>query len=206
MNQEFLSATSSQEVLEKNLIVALTRLQDTAFDTEFLDTKDNLLENLPPEPFLGFVIGSHSFIVHAKYFCEVFADTHVAALPNAPACVVGLSNIRGVLIPVYQLHSFLNTRPPQKITIFCIGKGDSAIGILIDGLPASFSLSHYQRDIRLNCKEAVLNPLIQASYTLNDTAWLLIDGNKFAEQLQTLANQILKSPSSTRSMHESVSS
>ena len=205
MNQDSLNTTITREVLEQNLIAALTRLQNIAFDAEFLDAKNKLIDELPPEPFLGFSIGTHSFIVSATCFCAVFVDTPIASVPNAPDCLMGLSNIRGVLVPVYQLHSSLGKELPKKHTIFCIGKGDSAIGILIDGLPVSFSLSAHQRHATLDCKEAVLQPLIQASYLSNQTKWYLVDGNAVGGQLQVMAdqaNQSRKSSARTTSSYE----
>jgi chemotaxis signal transduction protein len=187
------SSLVSQQVLEKNLIDALTRLQHTAFDNEFLNDKAAHAEELPPEYFFGFAIGAYSFLVSANCFCEVFVDTPIAALPNAPACLLGLCNIRGVLIPVYQLHSGLNITSTQKATIFCVGKGDSAIGLLIDSLPISLSLNAHQQIAHADTKNLllqplILQPLIKATYLANNREWLLLNGNKFAEQLQTIAN------------------
>ncbi|MET0356463.1 MAG: chemotaxis protein CheW [Cellvibrio sp.] len=189
MNEEFLHTAVSQEVLEQNLIAALTRLQKTASDSEFLDSKIKLTDELPPEPFLGFVIGGYSFIVKATCFCEVFVDAPIACVPNSANCFVGLSNIRGVLVPVYQLHASLNSRLPKKTTIFCIGKGDAAVGILIDTLPTSVSLSAQQRRSSVSFDDILLKSLVKSTYTLNETDWLLLDGNTFAAQLQALANQ-----------------
>lgn len=212
MSQEFLQSTIGQEALEKNLIAALTHLQDSAFDAELLDANTKLMDESPPEPFLGFVIGNYSFIVSAKCFCEVVVDTPIAALPNAPDALVGLSNIRGVLVPVYQLHSSLESKLPKKNTIFCIGKGDSAIGVLIDGLPTSFSLSAHQRVATAahaknkNNKFAFLQNFIEASYSSNYTEWLLLDGNNLASQLQTMANQTQKFSTRTKNKVESAHS
>jgi len=206
MNQEFLPTTISQEALEKNLIAALSRLQNTLFDTEFLDANTQLVDELPPEPFLGFVIGDYSFIVSAKCFCEVVVDIPIAALPNAPESLVGLGNIRGVLLPVYQLHSAMNLNLPKKNTIFCIGKGDSAIGILIDVLPVSLSLHGRQRIAATNCKATFLQPFIQASYLSNQTEWYLVDGNAFAGQLQAMASQGQKFSSRIKNNFESAHS
>jgi chemotaxis signal transduction protein len=206
MNRELQPTTLSQEALEKNLIAALSRLQNTLFDTEFLDANTYLEDELPPEPFLGFVIGSYSFLVSAKCFCEVFVDTPIASLPNAPESLVGLSNIRGVLLPVYQLHSAMNLNLPKKNIIFCIGKGDSAIGILIDVLPVSLSLNTQQRIASTNHKATFLQPLIQASYLSNQTEWCLLDGNVFAGQLQAMANQLHKFSSRIKNNYESAHS
>lgn len=179
----------SREILEQNLINALTRLQHTEFDKAFLGDKTQRAEELPPESFLGIVIGQYHFIVHATCFCEVFVDTPIAALPNAPECLAGLSNIRGVLMPIYQLHSALKFNLPRKLTIFCIGKGDAAIGLLVDELPISLSLGAQQRNPHIDCSDVLLLPLIKASYLFNQRIWFLVNGQTIAEQLQTLAIQ-----------------
>lgn len=179
----------SQEALEQNLINALTRLQYAEFNNEFLNDKSRQMEELPPEAFFGFAIGQYSFLVPANCFCEVFVDTHIAALPNAPTCLVGLSNIRGVLMPVYQLHAGLKVSQPKKMIIFCVGKGDAAIGILIDELPISLSLSANQRLPQAKAAHVLLQPLVKAAYFTNDREWLLLNGNKFAEQLKNIAQQ-----------------
>lgn len=205
MSEDLMNADSNnQSVLEKNLINALTRLQHTAFDNAFLNDKTERVEELPPEPFLGFVIGQYHFIVHATCFCEVFVDTPIAALPNAPECLAGLSNIRGVLMPVFQLHSALNFALPKKVTIFCIGKGDAAIGLLVDALPSSLSLSAHQRKAKIDCKESLLVPFIKASYFFNQHEWLLVNGNAIAEQLQTFATQSQKSIAATKPINDPV--
>jgi chemotaxis signal transduction protein len=209
MSQEFLSTTISQETLEKNLIAALNRLQHTVLDTELLGNNTTLADELPPEPFLGFAIGAYSFMVSAKCFCEVVVDTPIACLPNAPEYLVGLTNHRGVLVPVYQIHSALNSKLPKKNTIFCIGKGDSAIGILIDSLPTSFSLSAQQRltsTASKNGAEAFLQPFVMASYLSNQTEWYLLDGNAFAGQLQTVVSQAHKFSSRKKNNYESARS
>ena len=203
MSEDSISDESiSQDALEKNLINALTKLQHTAFDNAFLDDKTKRVEELPPESFLGFVIGQYHFIVHATCFCEVFVDTPIAALPNAPECLAGLSNIRGILMPVYQLHSALKFTLPKRVTIFCIGKGDAAIGILVDELPSSLSLSTHHCKAKIECKDALLQPLIKASYFFNQREWFLINGLVFAEQLQTLAAQSHKFSTSIKNTHD----
>lgn len=190
MNEDLINSPPiSRDVLEKNLIDALTRLQHTAFDNVFASDKAKQVEELPPESFLGFVIGDFHFIVKATYFCEVFVDTPIAALPNAPECLAGLSNIRGVLMPVYQLHSAFKFNRPKKITIFCIGKGDAAIGLLVDELPISLSLSAHERNAHVECKDALLQHLIKASYFFKHREWLLVNGQVIAEQLQKVAAQ-----------------
>ncbi len=181
-----------QEEVEANLIHALTRLQHTAFEKEFLNDGAAQHTDSKPEAFFGFTIGQLQFMIAASCFCEVFVDTAIAAIPNAPSSLLGLSNIRGVLIPVFQIHSLLHSPFSKKPIIFVIGKGDSAVGLLIDRLPTSLSLSAHQRETPAKQENPLLQQFIKANYFSNQNHWLLLDGNALGEQLLALTNHIYK--------------
>ena len=130
----------SKELLELTLKNALNKLQNAVFDKEFLGAE---IEKDPAqmlETFFSFEIAAFRFVVNAKYFCEVLVDIQIAPLPNSPSLLLGLCNIRGLLIPVYQLHSALNLALPKKSIVFCVGKGERAVGLLVDALPTSLQL------------------------------------------------------------------
>lgn len=183
----------TQEALQNNLINALTRLQHTVFEKEFLDDGVALNADTKPEAFFGFGIGRLQFMVAASCFCEVFVDTAIAAIPNSPSCLVGLSNIRGVLMPVFQIHSTLDIQLVKKPIIFAVGKGDSAVGLLIDSLPVSLSLAAYQREKVSRQDNALLQQLVNATYFSNQSHWLLLNGNTLGAQLLAMTNRMQKS-------------
>jgi len=58
-----------------------------------------------------------------------------AMVPKAPPSFYGMGHLRGNLIPVYQLYSYLGLDIPRKKIVFCMGKGDKSLGLLIDQLP-----------------------------------------------------------------------
>ncbi len=180
----------NNETLELNLIKALGRLQHTAFDKEFLDEKQLVDPELMPKPFFAFAIGQYNFVVNADCFCEVIVDTSIAALPNSPTLLVGLCNIRGVLTPVYQLHKAISVSSPKKNIIFCLGKGDKAIGLLVDNLPASLSL-RADEIISDGIKKtgSVLSSLSNRTYFSAQKNWNLLNGETIGEQLLALAHQ-----------------
>ncbi|GGY74805.1 hypothetical protein GCM10011613_20340 [Cellvibrio zantedeschiae] len=184
--------TATQETLEINLIHALTRLRHTAFEKEILGGDAALNVDAKPESFFGFSIGHLQFMVAASCFCEVFVDTAIAAVPNAPSTLVGLSNIRGVLMPIYQLHSLLNSSIAKKPIIFAIGKGESSVGLLIDSLPVSLSLAAYQREAIAKQESPLLQQLVKENYFANQSRWLLLDGKSFGAQLLAITHQMPK--------------
>jgi chemotaxis signal transduction protein len=182
-------ASLTQEALEQNLIAALTRLQNTAFEKELLGSRVSVAADAKPETFFGFSIGTYHFMVAASCFCEVLVDTAIASIPNAPSCLVGLSNVRGVLMPIYQLHSALELESPKKSIIFAVGKGDAAFGILIDNLPISLLVSASQRQAASKQENPVLQQLIASQYFSGQQHWLVLNGVELGAQLLALANQ-----------------
>lgn len=191
------------EALQKNLVTALTRLQHNAFDKEFLDAGLTLDANSKLESFFGFGIDQYKLMVAASCFCEVFVDAAIAAIPNSPDCLFGLGNIRGVLVPVYQLYSNFGLPVPKKPFVFVVGKGESAVGLLIDTLPVSLSLSAFQRET-LKQTHPLLQKLAVSEYRADTNHWMLLEGTELGTQLLALANQSQKSKPALTKMRESV--
>lgn len=177
------------QALELNLINALSKLQHKDFDKEYLAEENRLTPETVAEQHFAFSIGQHHFVVRASSFCEVFVDLPMASVPNAPEILLGLCNIRGVLVPVYQLHSALNCARRRKRYIFCVGKGEQTIGLLIDGLPSSLGLSQ-QDCVHDNTLEdnSVLHPLITQTYFSGQIMRHLLDGDLLGERLLALAS------------------
>lgn len=136
---------------QNDLVAALNKLRGRELDGLFLDQTPEQQE--VAQPYFGFSINGEELVVSARHFCEVFTDVPIAPLPNAPKMLLGLVNLRGSLLPVYQLHDHLSADPvangastsaqknSRKKIVLVVGKGDRAVGLLIDGLPSSLSLA-----------------------------------------------------------------
>lgn len=179
----------NNQTLESTLINALTKLQYADFDKEFLREKDQPDPDLIAEQHFAFSIGRHRFVVKASCFCEVFVDIPIALVPNSPALLRGLCNVRSLLVPVFQLHARLGCSPPTKTYVFCIGRGEKTIGLLIDELPVSIGLSGRERvaeDSRI--EDDSLNLLVKQTYRSRQVLRYLLDGDLLGEQLLVMAN------------------
>lgn len=108
------------------------------------------LENFPPEAglpsaqkneseirkaYYKVTTGSLHWVFPAGTQAEALAEPDLAPLPGAPEVLLGLCNLRGDLIPVYQLHSLLGTRPPDAFTALVLGGGEDRVGLAVDRLP-----------------------------------------------------------------------
>jgi chemotaxis signal transduction protein len=175
--------------LEQMLINALSRLQNAEVDREILPGQEQANAQHVAEQHFNFVIGPHQFVVRASCFCEVFVDIPIAAVPNAPMLFAGLCNVRGVLVPVYQLHSKWSAQRPARVHVFCIGKGEKTVGILVDALPVSLALSAQDSiiDDTLNDDE-VLASLVEQTFLVRQVPRHRVDGDSLGSQLLALVN------------------
>lgn len=176
--------------LEQTLIDALSRLQHADVDKVLLTDQERLGVELIREQHFGFSIGQKHFVVKASCFCEVFSGLPVAPIPNAPPVLAGLCNVRGVLVPVYRLHQEWALAAPHKPYVFCIGKGDKAVALLVDRLPISIELADQDRvaDDTLE-QDTALASLVEDTFLARGVTHYRIAGESLGTQLLALANR-----------------
>jgi len=93
-----------------------------------------------PEPFerrQGIRVGQLALMIRyedGSSLCELPAARR---LPNTPAWFIGVANLDGALIPVFDLAHFLGVDASEttKPMLLVLGHGEDAAGIVIDGLP-----------------------------------------------------------------------
>ncbi len=88
------------------------------------------------EPVFGIRVGSVGLLVSADRFCEVLDKMQVNPIPNLHPWISGLLNLRGNLVPIYDLKLVLReTGENNKRFLFAIDKGEKAIALWIDNYP-----------------------------------------------------------------------
>lgn len=200
-SREFASSDIGE--LQQNLVVALTRLKHRANEQGFSAETEKSEKNT--ELFFSFGVGQHNFLVESTCSCEVFAEAAVAPVPNAPECMLGLFNVRGSLIPVYQLHSSLEVPFPKKKCIFVVGKAERAIGLLIDSLPVSLAMPEESKMENSDAPHLVLQQLTNTHFFHAAKSWWLLSGKTLPENLLAMAHRFLKSKALVRTTPDCVS-
>jgi chemotaxis signal transduction protein len=179
----------SNAALELNLINALGKLKHLAVNRDFIDSKKHMAPESIKEQFFAFTIGENNFLISANCFCAVFVDTPIAAVPNSPNMLAGLSNVRGVLTPVYQLHSLLGCNVVRKKIIFCIGKAEKSVGLLVDTLPASRAFSAQDSvPAEFYTNNKLISQLSERKFFVDKKLWHWLDGEALGEHFLALAN------------------
>lgn len=85
----------------------------------------------------GYRLGGLFILAKYNATSELAPLPAVYRLPGAPDGVVGLANLHGNVVPVFELARWFEVTHDPKATpmLLVLGFGDAAVGIIIDGLP-----------------------------------------------------------------------
>ena len=87
--------------------------------------------------FVSFVVGEQHYCVDIMAVREIKAWTGTTPLPNSPAHIRGVINLRGAIVPVVDLRKRFGqelTEPTPAHVIVIVAVGDIQNGLLVDGV------------------------------------------------------------------------
>ncbi|MEY4589968.1 MAG: hypothetical protein RL497_2044 [Pseudomonadota bacterium] len=122
----------------------------------------------------GFFIGGHGFMVSPGVYSELIKNPNWSALPNVQHHFAGLLNVRGTIVPVFHLDSFINSSTPALVApyVLVIGLLGQAAALVLNEKPQAIDLNHCTlTDDYLNAPKAIAH-CIKHSYRSNKTVWL----------------------------------
>lgn len=132
-------------------------------------------------------IAGYWLLVRGEQGCELVEWTTPCRLPGTPPWLLGVINVRGSLVPVFDVRSFMpepvtEVRRPQR-RLFVTGEGEDAVAVLIDGLPRRRQLDG---DLPASAAPALSPPLaewVSQAYGRGEERLLDCDLPRFLKQL-----------------------
>lgn len=85
--------------------------------------------------FVSFRVGTEDYAVDILAVREIKGWTNTTALPNQPEYVRGVLNLRGAIVPVFDLSCRFNkgmTKATSKHVVIIVAIGNRLIGLLVD--------------------------------------------------------------------------
>ncbi len=156
---------------------ALSRFQkpDTAFLGLDISTHDY------EQPRYGFMIHGVGFLISPEVLCEVMKNIAVFPIPNTKHWVHGLVNLRGNLIPVFDLSMLLglSDEPMVHDNLLIIDKGPEAVGILVESLPQQCDMSNWSELATIPNLPAGLSDCVSSAFSKGDEIWLGLNHKEF---------------------------
>ncbi len=121
----------------------------------------------------GLRIGNLGLLVAHDSGGELLEEARIYPLPSTPAWCRGLLNLRGQLIPAFDLHERFNLtrlRPPQQWWLV-LGKDADAVAVAIDALPQSLLVDE-AAIIRPDAIPTDLRAYVGQAYRVAEELWL----------------------------------
>ena len=132
----------------------------------------------------AFRIGHMRLLAPFATASELVEMPNVYPLPRMPANLLGLVNLHGRIVPLFDLAALFETEhlPREKRMLLVIGHGDAAAGIVIDGLPRRMVFQP-ENEILPPALSAAAATAVLATYTQGGDAWFEFNYVQLLDQL-----------------------
>ena len=132
----------------------------------------------------GFRIGAMRFAVPFAIASELTEMPNVYPLPRMPANLLGLVNLHGRIVPVFDLANLFETThlPREKRMVLVFGHGNDAAGIVIDGLPRRMAFAP-ESQVTPPTLPAAAAGAVRAAWSMGNDTWFEFDYAQLLDQL-----------------------
>ncbi len=133
----------------------------------------------PDEMFIqrrGCRIGNVCLLISHEVYGELIPRAGICALPNVEDWCLGLVNVRGNLVPVFDMHVLLDARDAATGNwVLVLGQGPNAAGITVDDLPEQLLLKPDERMDKAPNLPPVMSPHVTSAFRHEGRLWLEFD-------------------------------
>jgi len=164
---------------------ALTRLQPQTIEgtKEEGDTFEQIR--------YGFELDSIGILIPSGMVCEVIDMQRVFLLPNAPAELSGLINLRGNLVPVFDLSRLMHVQEDnaenkdnnQDLYMIIIGSDVKAMAFIINTLPQPIPTEQYEPELPPIAEK--VRKFVVNAYSFQQRIWIDLDLEAFLVSLHS---------------------
>jgi twitching motility protein PilI len=131
----------------------------------------------------GLQIGTLRLLVPHDCGGEIIDNPRVCHLPLMPAWCSGLINLRGRLLPVFDLHTCLKVAPiTPRSWVLALGNGDDTAAFSIDALPQSLQVDT-ETSLAPSALPDTLQPFVEAAFRIDGELWLDFQHLRFFRSL-----------------------
>ena len=134
----------------------------------------------------GVRVGELGLMIHFEDSSELTDIPQIYSLPNTPRWLLGVVNLHGRLIPVFDLLRFLHLdRSPEKVTLrlLILGHDANAAGVLIDNLPYRLRWTS-DKQVDADLAPKLLEPHVKACCMIDDQIWFDLDCKSMLDAME----------------------
>lgn len=133
----------------------------------------------------GFLVGLLGLMIPFDEGSELTEMPPLHHLPNTPSWFLGMVNLHGRLIPVFNLLRFLNLEEEtdSKRMLLVLGHDADAAGFIIDGLPQRLRWSDTEQS-EADLAPKKLEPHVRATCQIDGKLWFDLDSASLLDALE----------------------
>ena len=108
-----------------------------------MGTTDASLASGPTKQFVTFTLGAEEYGIDIMVVREIKGWAHTTMIPNAPPHVRGVINLRGIIVPIFDLRARFGmglTEPTRMHVVIIVATGRRTIGLLVDAVSDIISI------------------------------------------------------------------
>ncbi|HEC19197.1 MAG TPA: purine-binding chemotaxis protein CheW [Gammaproteobacteria bacterium] len=127
---------------------------------------------------IGFRLGDIEMVAPLTQVNEILHIPKLTLVPGTLPWIKGLANIRGTLLPIVDLQSYLGQRPihvRQQSRILVIHQGELDVGLLVDEVIGLRHFDPEERVSRIRKMEPAVKSHIRGAFQQNKKIWHLFD-------------------------------
>lgn len=132
----------------------------------------------------AFRIGQVRLLAPFATASELTEMPNVFPLPRMPGNLLGLVNLHGRIVPLFDLAALFDTEhlPREKRMVLVFGRGDDAAAVVIDGLPRRMAFAP-DAAIMPPALPAGASAAFTAAYRDGNETWFEFDYTQLLDQL-----------------------
>jgi len=142
---------------------------DDTSSSKFIDSKD-----VDTKVLHAFQIEQIGLLLPETIISELLEDMSTCRLPNTSPVLYGMGNLRGRIIPIFDLHYLFDMPRGDKQYFLVIGSDENTVAVLLNALPLQVRLSESEKLNSLPPIPDILRAFTRACYE-SDGLWLECD-------------------------------
>jgi len=123
----------------------------------------------------GFKIDNLGVLLEPEMMSELLTNLSVCSLPNTNQTLYGMANLRGNIIPVFDLRFLLGMPECEYKYFLVLGTGENSVSVLLDEVPTQVNLQELEKLSAFPPIPDVLRPHVTDSYYSEDSEGLWVD-------------------------------
>jgi purine-binding chemotaxis protein CheW len=148
-------------------------------------------EDTQKDKFLTFVIGAETYGIDILFVTEIVGLQPITVLPELPAFMKGIINLRGRIIPVMDVRLRFKKAARdynERTCIIIVNSGELNLGLIVDAVAEVITIPEQNVVAPPSVQGETANRFIKAIGKVNEQVKLLLDCERLlnAETVETL--------------------